>query len=189
MLSRATVDSSALREAAKLVKEIDPEIRKGFIRDLKTDLKPYAGEIVSDVPKLGEPNFMRGFGHSGRTSWGPVQASVYVTPGGGSGSLARMEIFGRGEKRAAFKMADLAGTRQRYGNGLFSRLGSQPFYQINGQGEDMVSRLTDFGTLSANGKGGRFAWAGFMKYRPKFLDKVVRRLDEYSAAIEQRLAR
>jgi hypothetical protein len=33
-----------------------------------------------------------------------------VNPGGGRGSLARIEIFGRAPYRAGLKMVDLAGT-------------------------------------------------------------------------------
>jgi hypothetical protein len=189
MPMRATVDSSALRQAAKIVREIDPEIRKGFMRDLKSDLKPYANKIAKDVPTLGTPGAMRGFGHSGRTSWGAVQGSAYVSPGGGKGSLARIEIYGRGQNRAALKMADLAGTRGNYGNGLYAKQGSATSYFINGQGQDMVSRLTDFGKLSANGKGGRFVWAGFMKHRPWFVKVAINRLDQYSDAITRRISR
>jgi hypothetical protein len=131
---------------------------------------------------------MRGFGHGGRTSWGRVQGSAYVTAGGGKGSVARMEIFGRGQKRAAFKIADLAGTKNNYGNGNMAKLpGGQALYLIMGQGQDMVSRLTDFGKLSAGGKGGRFAWAGFMKYRPKFLAITIKRLDDYAQKVGERI--
>jgi hypothetical protein len=185
---RAVVDSSMLREAAKRVKDIDPEIRKGFIKDLKSDLKPYANSIAKDVPVLGRPGAMRGFGHGGRTRWSKVRASVYVNPGGGRGSLARIEVYGSGaETRAAFKIADLAGTKNDYGNGNMAKMSNgQPLYQIMGQGQDMVSRLTDFGKLSAGGKGGRFAWSGFMKHRPAFLKKSIKRLDEYSDRISRR---
>jgi hypothetical protein len=187
---RAVVDSSVLREAAKRVKQIDPEIKKGFVRDLKTDLKPYARSIAGDVPTLGRPGAMRGFGHAGRTRWTKVTGSSYVTPGGGRGSLARIEIYGSGATgRAAFKMADLAGTQNDYGNGLYAKLGSSPWYLINGQGQDMVSRLADFGKLSAGGKGGRFAWAGFMKHRPKFVQQAITRLDQYSDEINRRFFR
>jgi hypothetical protein len=182
---RATVDSSMLRLAARHVRQIDKDIQKGFTRDLKSDLKPYAQRIASDVPTLGTPGAMRGFGHKGRTRWTKVTGSAYVTSGGGRGSLARIEIYGRGaEGRAALKMADLAGTKENYNNGNFSKDNS---YQINGQGQDMVSRLTDFGKLSAGGKGGRFVWAGFMQHRPFFLKTVVKRLDEYSAEITRRI--
>lgn len=187
MPARVEIDSSKLRLIAREVRNIDPMIRKSLIKTLKDDLTPYAKDIAGDVPTLGRPGAMRGFNHTGRTRWGKVSGSAYVTPGGGRGSVARIEIYGRGETRAAFKIADLAGTKQNYRNGLYAKVGTSPWYLINGQGEDMVSRLTDFGKLSANGKGGRFAWAGFMKYREVFLRKTIKRLDEYARQVGERI--
>jgi hypothetical protein len=83
-------------------------------------------------------------------------------------------------------MADLAGTKNNYNDGSTSKDGR---YRINGQGRAMVSRLNDFAKLSQGGKGGRFAWAGFMQHRPFFLRTVVKRLDEYSAEITRRIVR
>jgi hypothetical protein len=184
---RAEIDSSELRRIARKVKDLEPAIRKELIDGLKSDLKPYANQIARDVPTLGFPGAMRGFGHESRTAWGPVQGAAYVTPGGGKGSVARMEIFGRGQRRAAFKIADLAGTKENYRDGLYAKVGNSPWYFINGQGRDMVSRLTDFGRLSAGGKGGRFAWAGFMKYRPLFLRMTIGRMDEYAQKVGERI--
>jgi hypothetical protein len=178
------VDSSMLREAAKQVRQIEPEIRKRLIAGLKADLKPTGDAIAKAVPTLGRPGSMRGFGHSGRTAWGQVKASVHVTPGGGRGSLARFDIFSSPNK-AAFKIADLAGTRGKYGNGQLSK--GSPGYLINGQGQDMVSRLTDFGRLSAGGKGGRFVWANFLKKRPDLIRRVEAKLDIYCREIEGKI--
>jgi hypothetical protein len=113
-----------------------------------------------------------------------VKASVHVTPGGGRGSLARIEVYST-PNQAAFKIADLAGTRGKYGNGQESK--GSPSYLIMGQGEDMVSRLADFGLLSAGGKGGRFAWANFMKKRPALVRRVEARLDIYCREIEGKI--
>lgn len=181
-----TIDVSALRIVANRVKEIDPSIRKDLISGIKKDLNPYAQRIVDSVPRLGVAGSMRGFGHDGRTGWSKVRSSVYVTPGGGAKSIARIEIYGQGDKRAAFKIADLAGTRGNYGDGAFSKGGFYS-YLINGQGRDMVSRLTDFALLSAGGRGGRFAWAGFMRYRPIFIAGVEKRLDEYAKRAFERV--
>ena len=179
------IDSSKLREAAARIKQIDPELRKQLIANIKSDLIPYANNIAGDIKDLGSPGKVRGFGsHAGRTSWSPVKASVYVAPGGGKGSVARIEIYGS-PNRAAFKIADLAGTRGRYSYGDLSKGGH--VYTINGQGEDMVSALTSVATLSAKGKGGRFAWAGFIKYRPFFISLVMRRLDDYSQKIADKV--
>lgn len=173
---RAVVDTSMLREAAKRVKQIDPEIRKGFIRDLKVDLKPYAASIVSGIPSKPNPplsgmNASRRSGGRTDMAWGGARASVYVTPGGGRGSLARMEIYGPGNNKAGFKMVDLAGTST---------------YTSTDQGRVMNAELQARFPLSEGGKGGRFAWSGFMKYRPVFVQKVIVRLNEYSDEINRR---
>jgi hypothetical protein len=167
------IDSSMLREAAKQVKEIDVEIRKRLIRDLKSDIKPVGNAIAKAVPNLGRTGDMRGFGNSGDTAWNPVRASVHVTPGGGKGSLARFEIYGS-PKRRALKIADLAGTR----SGGFTP-----------QGRALVENLQRKYPLSAGGKGGRFAWANFMKERPELVSKVVNRLDIYCREIEAKIGR
>ncbi len=176
---RAVVDSSMLREAAKRVKQIDPEIRKGFIRDLKADLKPYASKIVSDIPGRGNPP-LSGMSSTGRVggrtdmAWGGARASIHVTPGGGRGSLARIEVFGPNNTKAGFKMVDLAGTST---------------YTETTQGQIMNERLQSRFPLSQGGKGGRFAWAGFMKHRPAFVQQVITRLDQYADEINRRFFR
>lgn len=179
------VDSSMLREAAKQVKQIEPAIRKRLLQNLKSDIKPTGQAIAAAVPTLGTPGRMRGFGHGGRTSWNTVKASVHVTPGGGRGSIARFEIYSS-PNQAAFKIADLAGTKQNYRDGNMSK---DSRYLIMGQGQDMVNRLTDFGLLSARGKGGRFAWANFLKERPQLVAKVERRLEQYAVEIQNKIIR
>jgi hypothetical protein len=167
------VDSSMLREAAKQVRQIEPEIRKRLLQNLKSDIKPTGDAIAAAVPVLGRPGSMRGFGHRGDTAWNPVKASVHVTPGGGRKSLARFEIYGA-PKRRALKIADLAGTRSS---------GFTP------QGRALIEKLQDKYPLSAGGKGGRFAWANFMKERPDLVAKVAKRLDQYAAEIEKKIGR
>jgi hypothetical protein len=170
---RATIDVRQLRQANKLVAQIDPGIRAGFVRDLKSDLKPYARKIVNDIPARGNPP-LSGMGNRGRLGWGTVASSQHVTPGGGKGSLARIEIYGRAPFKAGFKMADLAGTST---------------YTSTPQGFSMNSALQTRFPLSQNGRGGRFVWRGFMKYRPDFLRVVMFRLDQYCFEIERRMFR
>lgn len=169
---RATIDSRQLREAAKIVREIDPEIQKGFVRDLKADLKPYAQKIVNDIPGRGTPP-LSGMRGTARQSWGTTQASTHVTPGGSRGSLARIEIFGRAPYRAGLKMVDLAGTSN---------------YTATPQGFSMNSALQRRFPLSQNGRAGRFVWRGFMKHRPAFVRVVINRLDQYSDEITRRMS-
>jgi hypothetical protein len=181
------IDSSALRLAAKQVKAIDPEIRKRLLRGLKADLAPSGARIAALVPQLGVPGSVRGFGHKGRTAWGKVKASTHVTPGGGKGSVARFEVY-TSPNQAALKIADLAGTKGQYNNGNYSKGGNQPYF-INGQGEDLVSRLSEVSLLSAGGKGGRFVWANFMKERPALVRKVEASLEIYAEQISKGIGR
>ena len=181
------IDSSMLRLAAKQVKAIDPDIRKRLLRGLKADLAPSGARIAALVPQLGVPGSVRGFGHKGRTSWGNVKASTHVTPGGGKGAVARFEIYSS-PNQAALKIADLAGTKGQYNNGNYSKGGNQPYF-INGQGEDLVSRLTKVSRLSAGGKGGRFVWANFMKERPALVRKVEASLEIYAQQISNGIGR
>lgn len=181
------IDSSMLRLAAKQVKAIDPEIRKRLLRGLKADIAPTGARIAALVPQLGVPGAVRGFGHKGRTGWGKVKASTHVTPGGGRGSVARFEIY-TSPNQAALKIADLAGTKEQYGNGNYSKGGLQPYF-INGQGEDLVSRLTKISRLSAGGKGGRFVWANFMRERPALVRKVEASLATYAEQISKGIGR
>ena len=181
------IDSSALRFAARQVKAIDPEIRKRLLRGLKADLAPSGARIAALVPQLGVPGSVRGFGHKGRTAWGKVKASTHVTPGGGKGSVARFEVY-TSPNQSALKIADLAGTKGQYNNGNYSRGGNQPYF-INGQGEDLVSRLSEVSLLSAGGKGGRFVWANFMKERPALVRKVEASLAIYAEQISKGIGR
>jgi hypothetical protein len=170
---RATIDTRQLREANKLVKQIDPQIRNGFVKDLKSDLKPYARSIVNSIPPRGNPP-LSGMANRGRLGWGTVSSTEHVTPGSGRGSLARIEIYARQPFRAGFKMADLAGTST---------------YTATPQGRAMNANLQRRAALSQGGKGGRYVWAGFMRYRPAFLGVVMYRLDQYCAEIERRMFR
>jgi|LakMenE01Jun11ns_1017448.scaffolds.fasta_scaffold9939914_3 hypothetical protein len=181
------IDSSALRLAAKQVKAIDPDIRKRLIQGLKSDLAPTGARIAALVPRLGVPGSVRGFGHKGRTGWGNVKASTHITPGGGKGAVARFEIY-TSPNQAALKIADLAGTKGQYNNGNYSKGGLQPYF-INGQGEDLVSRLTKVSRLSAGGKGGRFVWANFMRERPALIRKVEASLATYAEQISRGIGR
>ena len=181
------IDVSKLRLVARKVREIDPEIRKETIKGLKNLLNPYAKNIANDVNSKNVPGRMKGFtGHTGRTSWSPVKGSSYVALGGGKGAVARIEIYGS-SNRAAFKIADLAGTKQEYNDGFLSNKGKPPTYLIAGQGQAMVSALDKIARLSSGGKGGRFAWSGFIKYRPMFLDDTVKALNGYAEKVGQRV--
>lgn len=184
-LLNMTIDGKELRQFVKTLEAFEPGLRRQFVKDIKSEIKPLADTIASNIPRLGIPNSVRGFGHKGRTSWSRVRASVYATPGGGrSGSVARIEVYGQGEFKAALKIADLAGTKNQYNNGSMSKGGPNALpYTINGQGEALVSRLDEISKLSAGGKGGRFVWKNFIGQRRRMLNIGLKIIDRYAERV------
>lgn len=177
LLGEFTIDREQMFRFAKAMDKMEDGVRQQFIKDLKTDLKPLAMNIVSDIESKAP--FISGFGaHSGRTALRGITASVYVNPGGGSSrSLARIEVYGRGSYKAALKIADLAGTRNKYqrtrNDGLPDRRGP-----IMKQGLDKVEELW-------KGRGGRFVWRGFMERRRDMVDIAVAVLDRYAEQVKK----
>jgi hypothetical protein len=169
-----TIDRDQLFLFAKAMDRMEEGVRKQFIAELKTDLKPLANGIVEDINAKGVP---RGFtSHNGRTALRGITASVYVNPGGGkSGSLARIEVFGRGSYKAALKIADLAGTRNKYqrtrNDGLPDRRG------------DIMEAALDKKSELWKGRGGRYVWRGFMARRREMVDIAVSVLDKYAEKV------
>ena len=169
-----TIDREELFKFAKALDRVEEGVRKQFISDLKKDLLPFAQDIANQVPS--EPP-LSGFGrHSGRTAWKGVRASAYVTPGGGrSRSLARIEVYGQGAYKAALKIADLAGTRNKYQrvrkDGLPDR-----------RGAIMIRELEARYPLW-RGRGGRFVWAEFMDKRGDMVRIAEEILDNYAERV------
>ena len=155
---RVAIDTDTLRAVNKRLAEIDPDLRKQVGKDIKEAVRPTAARIKARIPQQPPLSGMR---HNGRT----VNVSAYATPGGGRGSIARMEVFGRGQYRAGLKIADLAGTRGRYVRGE--------------RGRKFIDNLDRRYPLSAGGKGGRFAWQNFMKERPFLIEEVVDIINGY----------
>lgn len=181
-----TIDTSALRELNKQLNQIDVELRKQVGKDIKTAIKPFAAAIMAKVPTAPP---LTGFVHNGRTGWGGLAMGVYAAPGGGKGSIARIEIYGKGDRKAAFKLADLAGTRNS-GSGVrraHTRNGVSVKEGPTRSGETLIRRLQQRQPLSAGGRGGRYAWAQFIANRPVLIREVEKILDKYAKIVESKV--
>jgi hypothetical protein len=185
---KPVIDTSDLRRAGKLVREIDPRIRSQLIKDAKADMTPFAEEILSKIPTRPP---LSGMGHTGRTGWAPPKYSLHVTPGGGRGSLARIEVYSKSPFGPGFKIADLVGTRNRGERVRRAHVREVrgKLVQVKGHptksGDVLIQRMSSRYPLSANGKGGRFVWAGAMDARPQLIARLIVRLDEYAERIER----
>jgi hypothetical protein len=186
---KPVVDTADLRRAAKAVREIDPKIRTKLIRDLKAIMKPYAESILAKVPSRPP---LSGMGrHQGRLRWEAPTYSLHATPGGGKGSLGRIEFYSKQPYGAMFKLADLAGTRNRG-----AKIRREHTRAVGGRrvtvrahgttsGDVLIQRLSSRFPLSAGGSGGRFIWKHAMAVRPELVDLFVTQLDKYAADIER----
>lgn len=183
------VDTADLRRAAKLAKEIDPKIRTQLMRDLKAIMKPYASDILAKIPTRAPLSGMAG--HNGRLRWEPPTYSLHVTPGGGKGSLGRIEFYAKQPYGAMFKLADRAGTRNRG-----TRIRREHTRSVGGRvvtvrshgttsGDVLITRLSSRFPLSANGKGGRFVWKNAIEARPQLVALFVDELDKYAERLER----
>jgi len=166
---RVSVNTDSLRRLNRALADIDPNLRKEVGRDIKDAIRPTAARIKSRIPSQPPLSGMR---HSGRTAWRGVNVSAYATPGAGGGSIARIEVFGRGQYKAGVKIADLAGTRGRYVQGP--------------RGRKFIDNLSRRYPLSAGGKGGRFAWANFMKERPFLIRQVLDIVNDYVNTVNRK---
>lgn len=166
---RVSVETASLRKLSRALNDIDPDLRKQVGKDIKSAIRPTADAIRSRIPQ--QPP-LSGMGHRGRTAWRGVNVGAYATPGGGRGSIARLEVFGRGQYRAGLKMADLAGTRGRYVSGP--------------RGEAFVRNLDRRYPRSMGGRGGRFAWQNFMKERPVLIKQVLKIINGYVDTVNRK---
>ena len=188
-----TIDTSALRELNKELAEIDVGLKRQVGKDIKTALKPFAAGIISGIPTQAPLSGMRN--HKGRTAWAKPTIGVYGGTGT-KGSIARLEIYGSGSKRAAFKIADLAGTvkngdrireeHQRAGGP--GRRGATVRTHPTSSGDSLIRNLQSRYPLSAGGKGGRFAWAQFILKKPILIAEVVKILDKYADIVNRRVS-
>jgi len=169
----AYVDTSELKALVTTMKEYDPNLRKYFVKEMKSDLQPFADRIQNWMNANAKPPLSHFGGHNGRTRWPTsVKATAYVTPSSRK-SLARIEVFGRGDYKAAVKIADLAGTR-----GTYIR---------TTQGEALIQNLNrEFS--NPNPKGGRFVWQQFIKQRPQMIHFIESTIAEFQDITERRIS-
>jgi hypothetical protein len=180
-----TIDGKELREFVKTLDRFEPGLRSQFVKDIKSDIKPLAATIASNInsKNIGAVGNMRGWNNDGRTGWSKVRASVYATPGGGkSSSVARIEVYGSKDKQAALKIADLAGTKNgpsvSVSKSYVGPYGLVRTHANTSQGDTMKSELDRWPLWK--GKGGRFVWTNFIGQRRKMVDIAISIINRYA---------
>lgn len=186
---RVSVEKPSLRRLNSALKDIDPNLRRQVGKDIKSAVRPTAQRILSRIPTNAP---LSGMVNNGRLAWSKPRVGVYATPGGGKGSIARIEIYASdSKKRAGFKMADRAGTRRQFSgrNRGYVRVtnGRQVTVPPHASraGQIMTDRLNRY-PLSAGGRGGRFGWQNFMKERPFLIRQVLGIINRYVDTVNRK---
>lgn len=171
-------------QVIKAVKKLEPEAVKKLQKDLKSELSSVMSAIQSSVPSDAPLSGMRA---SGRLRWTKPKVSLSLRPanrfkGNHYAALVSIAIYG-----AAFKMAELAGARGKYGSWRSRTPGfttSRPADYARGiaittQGRSMTEALEQ--RFPFSGKAGRFAFKSYLKVKDdRATAAVVRVLDDFA---------
>lgn len=165
-----------IAETIKTIKKIEPEAVKKLQSDLKSELSSVMAAIQSGVPSDAPLSGMRA---SGRLRWTRPRVAISFRPanrfkGNHYAALVSIAIYG-----AAFKMAELAGARGKYGQWRsrtpgFSTSNGKNFaggIAITTQGRSMTEALEQ--RFPFSGKAGRFAFKSYLKVKDGLATKAV----------------
>jgi hypothetical protein len=162
-----TFEGESIREAINKLQQVDPDLKKMLMKDLRTSIKPIASAVAAAVPSEGNPPLSGMKSGYARLRWGGVKGSVSVTPGKKRGDTRLVSLVVTGSPDAGFKMAELAGSRSN---------GFTP------QGENMIKVLRQRFPTPGSGKGGRFAFTKFREEKPEVVrlavDLINKHLDD-----------
>ena len=165
---RPVIEGADFRSALTMLKTVDPDMVKDLRKSLRSALGSEARQIAGAMPTTPP---LSGMANQGRLAWpSRFSGTVVLSPGrrrrGGVSSLVGLRV--RGNPDAGFRMAELAGSRSS---------------GVTPQGRAMIANLP------GSARGGRFAYAKFMKDRANLLRKAERVIADFVRQLNQRLER
>ena len=164
-----------VRELSQALKELDKDAQKEIKSGIKSTVSVVAREMQDDIRTSVDGAPMSGMLYGGtRNRWlsPSVKASLRLSAGPGKPIATIYGVGPRGYARM-FAITELAGSRS-------------PGYTQDGQ--RMVQVLKDRFPL-VKGRGGRFIFKSFLKYRTGMHDRVEAGLDKLAQAVNMRLQR
>lgn len=186
---KVSVDGSSIRQALKELNEISPELKKAMTKELKTGIMSEAEKVRGAIPQEPPLSGMKRTDYN-RLEWGKIKKpNVSVTPGRSRKNANRfLAIEIKSTNEASFQMAELAGSRNNYRQGLtreYDYRGTKRRHRVNGQGRAMVVGLNQRHPM--RGRGGRFAFNEFRRLRPNVILKAERIVNSYMALVNRKL--
>lgn len=156
-----------INQLVKGLKAIDPELRKSFIRNLKTIAKPVELAIKQQLPQVSP---LTGMNNKGRLGWGvgkaPDSTSI-LFKSGGSKTQAVTPLLSVRANSAAMSLVDMAG-RKSDGN--------------TASGRAMIRKLNSMRSAS------RYVYPGGESARDQVIQQIQDCIEETSKIVMREFA-
>lgn len=161
------VDPIQVAFVQKNIRKLDPQLKRQLTKELRGELVPIARDIAAAVPPEAPL--------SGMTArWGYAKAGVRTFVNARPGrAIATINVQGDG-----YAFTRLLAITERAGSRTegYSR-----------RGRDMIRALNQPDRYPMNGKGGRFIWEAWMKYRPRAKEAALGIINRWVFEINSKL--
>lgn len=164
----------------KALKQLEPEQIKKLRSDIKTELSSIMGQIQNSIPEAAP---LSGMANNGRLGWKSPRVSISLTPGTYFKAKNYHPLVSITISGAAFKMAELAGSRGKVGSwrnrtpSYNNRWGQSQDHAITTQGASLIEALKQRYPFS--GKAGRFAFKRYIQVQDGASEAVLKIINEY----------
>jgi hypothetical protein len=161
------VDPMQVAVVQKSLRQLDPQLKRQLTKELRTELKPIAQQIAGAVPVQAPLSGMT-------PRWGYAKASVRTFVNARPGrAIATINVQGDGYAfNRLLSITERAGSR----TSGYSR-----------RGTDMIRALNQPDRYPMKGKGGRFIWSAWMKYRPQATRAALNIINRWTFEINLKL--
>lgn len=153
----AQVDRDSVRQLNQWLKTLDKDVNSQVKKDIKNGVGGVTKQMTEYINAQEPWPPLSGFAGAGQWGWSNpvVKPSLRLSAGRGR-PVAQITAQGRGKQKRMFAIAERAGSRSR---------------GFSARGIEMIDVLQERFPLVA-GRGGRFAFRSFLKYRPELVDRV-----------------
>lgn len=188
-----------LTRAINALALMDKQVKKQFVKDMRTELRGSMNAVKASVPKVspfagGGP--LDGMTHAGRTRWSPVRMRLNVNPkprrkGAGFVGVVGWAMTGS-PGGLGFDYAELAGVRRRPPRPVtkpFSRATKNgrtvEYSRVNNAGDTFIRNVRS--RSKGRGRAGHFAYAEFLKQKPAIKRRAIKVIKTYSSATTRKM--
>lgn len=194
------IASIGLPRALIAIQDLDRDVKKQFVKDMRSELKGTISSVKANIPKVspfagGGP--LDGMTHNGRTRWSPIRMRLNVNAKARRRGVGYVGVVGWSITGApggvGFDYAELAGVQRRPPRAVtrpFSRATkdggrTKEYTRINNAGDVFIRNVKS--RSKGRGKAGHFAYAEFLKRRADMQRKAIKVIKIYSSRANRKI--